>query len=165
MKIRDYIDSALVLTALVLSLALCHTCNRQSKVLVADKIIRDTTFVRVVDTVVVLRPQPTLILPIRDTIILIDSVKVEVPVVSNVYSDSSYRCKVSGGYFVNLDEIEIYKQKEYIHTTSTNVVYKKPIISLIAGVGVGYNPINHNASPIIGLSIGIPIWSHYGKKN
>ena len=167
MKTRDVIDIMLGFVMFGLILFSIHQCARIEEQKEDHVVIKsDTTILNVVDTIVYYRPQPALILPIhtRDTIVKVDSVEVQVPVVSNVYKDSTYECQVSGGYFTSLDYIKVYPKRSYITIHDTEVIRRKPIISVSVGVGAGYDIWHKNVSPIVGVFVGVPVWSIYAKE-
>lgn len=109
------------------------------KVLKANegKTIRDTTIVVKLDTVKIIKPiyisqkvVDTLLMPIKDTLRINDTLYQAVPTTQKYYAkDSLYRAWVSG-YRPNLDSIQIFPKTVY--STITNTIYKKP-----AKVGVG----------------------------
>lgn len=137
MKIRDIIDLILgfgMFALIIFSISQCARIKEQNDKLVIIK--SDTTILNVVDTIVYYKPKPALILPIhtRDTIVKVDSVEVQVPVVSNVYKDSTYECQISGGYFTS----KVYPKRSHITIHDKETIRRKPIISVSVGVGAGY---------------------------
>lgn len=76
-----------------------------------------------------------------------DSVEVEIPIVQNVYEDSTYKAWVSG-YDVRLDSVRIINKTEII--TNTIKQKKKP---WGIGVGVGYGVGAKGISPFVGITL------------
>lgn len=76
-----------------------------------------------------------------------DSVEVEIPIVQNVYEDSTYKAWVSG-YDVRLDSVRIINKTEII--TNTIKQKKKP---WGIGIGVGYGVGAKGISPFVGITL------------
>jgi len=71
-----------------------------------------------------------------------DSVRVEIPTETKIYSDSSYEAQISG-YKPSLDWIKVYQQTKYI--TTTNYIEQKIRFSLLGGVE--YDFVNRSVVP------------------
>ena len=106
------------------------------------KTIRDTTIMIKLDTVKIVKPiyisqkvVDTLLMPIKDTLRINDTLYQAVPTTQKYYAkDSLYQAWVSG-YKPNLDSIKVFPKT--IYTTITNTVYKKPARVTI-GATIGY---------------------------
>lgn len=124
------------------------------------------TVTRVVrDTVTVDRPvtryvhtRDSILVPIRDTLRLRDTLYVEIPREVKIYQDDRYRAEVSG-YQPSLDRIDIYQQTQYIDREVVRTVTGKKNtrwgIGLSAGYGVAINTADQafRPAPYIGLGI------------
>lgn len=98
-----------------------------------------------------------------ESVVFVDStsnVQVEIPIETKEYKDSTYRAVISG-FQPSLDEIEIYTPTTII--TQTERVQLKPKITLSVGTGVGWNPITKQVDWSVGVYVGIPVWTWYGK--
>lgn len=128
-----------------------------------------------IDTVFYERPQPygfseqlvavnvpKLLFAPADTVVRVieaesgaDSVKVEIPVRTLEYRDSTYYARVSGPVVGTLaprmDWIETYNR------TITRTVTKRNRFAVTAGVGIGYTP--QGFQPTIGVQAGVVLWS------
>ena len=76
-----------------------------------------------------------------------DSAKVAIPILSEVYGDSTYTAYVSG-YRANLDSIFVYPRREVI-TVTDKARHRRWGIGIQAGCGFGRN----GPSPYIGVGI------------
>lgn len=126
-----------------------------------------------IDTVFYERPQPSdfseqlvrvnvpkLLFAPADTVVRVvetedgDSVRMEVPVRTLEYRDSTYYARVSGPVIgtlaPRLDWIETYNR------TITRTVTKRSWFAVTAGVGVGYTP--QGLQPTIGVQAGVVLW-------
>lgn len=128
-----------------------------------------------IDTVFYERPQPygfseqlvavnvpKLLFAPADTVVRVieaesgaDSVKVEIPVRTLEYRDSTYYARVSGPVVGTLaprmDWIETYNR------TITRTVTKRNRFAVTAGVGIGYTP--QGFQPTIGVQAGVVLWN------
>lgn len=97
----------------------------------------------------------TIMIPIRDTIKVSDTVYASVDREYKVYSDSLYRAIVSG-YQPRLDSLELYQKtiKEYLYIDGN----KRWHIGLQAGFGVSVNR-NPQYIPYIGLGVTYSLFS------
>lgn len=138
-----------------------HYCNRPSETIIKTEIQRDT--ITKTDTITKYLPSAVRTAYIHDTIILVDSVEKQIPIVQAEYKDSTYEAVVSGGYFAQIEQISVYPKTVYVNTYETKYIKQKPKITLVAGVGVGYNPKYNRVVPTIGLAVGVNLWSYYGK--
>lgn len=105
----------------------------------------------------------TVVVPIRDTLLVpdtakIDSVNVVVPIMQKVFRDSIYQAWVSG-YNPSLDSIHISQRTTTITRTITNteVQYKAKRWSVGVHLGVGVTP--RKVEPYIGIGIAYNIFS------
>lgn len=97
----------------------------------------------------------TIMIPIRDTIKVSDTVYASVDREYKVYSDSLYRAIVSG-YQPRLDSLELYQKtiKEYLYIDGN----KRWHVGLQAGFGVSVNR-NPQYIPYIGLGVTYSLFS------
>lgn len=116
-----------------------------------ERVEVDTIVMRevVADTIervkVVYRELPTTIVR-NDTIVVHDTVRVAVPISRYTFSDSLYRCEVSG-YDVELERMEVYPRTVYRTTTVA-----KPNRWGV-GIQVGYGASKDGLSPYIGVGV------------
>ena len=94
--------------------------------------------------------------PVESVIYVGDStqVQVEIPIEHKVYRDSTYEVEISG-FRPNLEHVEIYPRTTTI--TNTELVYRKPMVSVGLGASVIYNPVNKNWDWGISLGIYVPL--------
>ena len=94
-----------------------------------------------------------------------DSVKVELPYIRKEYQDSTYRAWVSGFQDVNLDSIEVYQKNIFTEINNTKYVtkYKNRPFSLGLQVGYGFDFMNRQCSPYVGVGLQYNIIS-FGKR-
>lgn len=71
----------------------------------------------------------------RDTVVVVDSVEVVVPISQKEYQDSTYHAWVSG-YSVSLDSIYIYQQHDYTTITVPPTKPKRWHVGITAGFGI-----------------------------
>lgn len=125
------------------------------------KIVRDTTTIVKYDTLLIERPVEVRTVEVlrTDTVKLVDirhdTVRVEVPISSHIYKDSSYTAQVSG-YNAKLDWIELYPKTEYrtVYIESKPVVKPKRWgIGLNCGYGAGIVDGNVKFTPYIGVGL------------
>ena len=97
-----------------------------------------------------------------ESVVYVDSTsnyQVEIPIEKKVFTDdSTYRATVSG-FQPNLDAIELYNRTTTV--TQTQLVYRKPIVTLSLGASCVWNPVTKQFDYGVGVSIGIPVWSWY----
>lgn len=105
----------------------------------------------------------TVVVPVRDTILIsdtakIDSVNVVVPIMQKVYRDSLYQAWVSG-YNPSLDSIHISQRITTITRaiTNTEVQYKTKRWSVGLHLGIGVTP--HKIEPYVGIGVAYNIFS------
>ena len=124
------------------------------------QIERDTIIVR--DTIVVRYPQyitQTIVrterieIPIKDTIIVCDSIEVEIPIAERTYVDEEYKAVVQG-YNPILKSIEVYPRTAYITTTETVKERKRWGVSLGVQGGYGITPKGWQPYAGVGVSFG-----------
>lgn len=91
-----------------------------------------------------------------DTLLMRDSVLVEVPIESKHYHANEYDAWVSG-YEPSLDSIKVYRRTEYITETITRM---KPPNRFTVGIqgGYGYGFRSKQWEPYVGIGIGIRIF-------
>lgn len=116
-----------------------------------DTIVKVDTFLMPVakDSVVTRYIREALPL-VHDTIVTTDSVMVEIPITSKVYSDSTYKAWVSG-YRPSLDSIQVFN-KIVTNTERVEIVkYKSKRFGVGVQVGGGYG--TNGFSPYIGVGV------------
>jgi len=91
-----------------------------------------------------------------DTLLMRDSVLVEVPIESKHYHANEYDAWVSG-YEPSLDSIKVYQKTEYI---TERVTLSKPPNRFTVGIqgGYGYGFKSKQWEPYVGVGIGIRIF-------
>ena len=91
-----------------------------------------------------------------DTLLMRDSVLVEVPIESKHYHANEYDAWVSG-YEPSLDSIKVYQRTEYI---TERVTLSKPPNRFTVGIhgGYGYGFKSKQFEPYVGIGIGIRIF-------
>ena len=87
-----------------------------------------------------------------DTPTITETGEMEIPISRKEYKTDKYKLSISG-WRPSLDSIEIYEQTKII----TNTKIKKPIFSITAGPGIGYD--GQAFKPYIGVTAGIILWS------
>ena len=94
-----------------------------------------------------------------------DSVQVELPYIQKEYQDSTYRAWVSGYQDVNLDSIQVYQKNIFTEINNTKYVtkYKNRPFSLGIQVGYGFDFMNRQYSPYVGVGLQYNIIS-FGKR-
>ena len=136
----------------LLLLSLPHYCGKAEQVVVERDTITDT--IRVIHPVVrdsvVLRYDRVVLPIVRDAVmvrdsIVVDSVRVYLPITQKCYRDSTYTAWVSG-YQPKLDSIQIYRPTITITTT------KKPKFTY--GIQAGYGITPKGLQPYLGVGIG-----------
>ena len=95
---------------------------------------RDTTIVR--DTHTIEKPVPvskivtdTMLVVVRDTIRIKDTLYISLPREKKVYSDEEYYAEVSG-YMPSLDKIQVYPKTKYVTEVHKQIVRQKNYFSL-----------------------------------
>lgn len=161
---------ALVLLALLLSIALGYWLGRGSVLITTTETVR-------VDTLFYERPQPVktspptfvsvrvprLLFTPADTVMRTvvvsageDSVQLQLAIECREYRDSTYRAQVSGPavgeYRPTLDWIEVYNRT----TERVQTITKRPRFAVTAGVGAAYTP--KGFQPYAGIGVGVILW-------
>lgn len=153
-----------LLAAICLSVALnIWQCSRQpeeSTVVEHDTVWKDTT---------IYEPQPAetvqtgrvvyIKVPVpgdRDTITLLDSIEVPVPIEQKRYDDSLYTAWVSG-FEPNLDSIRLY-QTTIVETVTKTVVKPSPLITFGIHAGAGWGVFHRQPDLYIGVGGQINLW-------
>ena len=136
----------------LLLLSLPHYCGKaEQSVVERDTIIDTIKVVRpVVRDSVVLRYDRVVLPIVRDSVmvrdsVIVDSVKVHLPITQKCYRDSTYTAWVSG-YHPRLDSIHIYRPTITITTT------KQPKFTY--GIQAGYGITPKGFQPYLGVGIG-----------
>lgn len=130
------------------------------KVKMVTKVVHDTV---TIDRPIVrhIHTTDSILVAVRDTICVHDTLYIQVPREVKVYEDSSYRAEVSG-YMPSLDRIDIYEQTQIIEKEVVrNIEVKKRTrwgLGIAAGYGVsiGPQPAFH---PYVGVGINYNIIS------
>ena len=121
-------------------------------------VVADTVVVR--DTLTVVNPSPvkiiervrvdTVYLAVVDTLIIVDSVLVEVPIGRRVYEGDDYRAVVTG-YRVQLDSISVYPITKYVTVTVKEQIKPKRVsLGVAAGSTILYNGKVHGGFGLTG---------------
>ena len=102
---------------------------------------------------------------VRITDVKHDSVDVILPVIQKEYRDSTYSAWVSGYQDVNLDSIKVYQKNIFTEINNTKYVtkYKNRPFSLGLQVGYGFDFMNRQCSPYVGVGLQYNIIS-FGKR-
>ena len=102
---------------------------------------------------------------VRITDVKHDSVDVILPVIQKEYQDSAYSAWVSGYQDVNLDSIQVYQKNIFTEINNTKYVtkYKNRPFSLGIQVGYGFDFMNRQYSPYVGVGLQYNIIS-FGKR-
>lgn len=127
-----------------------------------EKILYDTIFV---DRPIAYKVKETKHDTVRITDIKHDSVDVILPVIQKEYRDSAYSAWVSGYQDVNLDSIQVYQKNIFTEINNTKYVtkYKNRPFSLGIQVGYGFDFMNRQYSPYVGVGLQYNIIS-FGKR-
>lgn len=127
---------------------------------IGEQIVRDTIVVR--DTIIERYPEyvtQTIVrterieIPIKDTIIVCDSIEVEIPIAERTYVDEEYKAVVQG-YNPILKSIEVYPRTAYITTTETIKERKRWGVSIGIQGGYGITPKGYQPYAGVGVSFG-----------
>lgn len=122
--------------------ALAEVEQRTDTLIVTDTIrVSEPVYV----TKTILRTD-TMRLAVIDTLIVRDSVLVQVPIERREYRDTSYYAVVSG-YRASLDYIETYERVKYI------TLHSKDKARWGIGVQAGYGYSVHGGSPYVGVGV------------
>lgn len=127
-----------------------------------EKISYDTIFV---DRPIAYKVKETKHDTVRITDVKHDSVDVILPVIHKEYRDSAYSAWVSGYQDVNLDSIQVYQKNIFTEINNTKYVtkYKNRPFSLGIQVGYGFDFMNRQYSPYVGVGLQYNIIS-FGKR-
>ena len=132
--------------------------------------VRDTIEKISFDTIFVDRPIAYKVKEIKHDTVRItdvkhDSVDVLLPVIYKEYRDSTYSAWVSGYQDVNLDSIQVYQKNIFTEINNTKYVtkYKNRPFSLGLQVGYGFDFMNRQYSPYVGVGLQYNIIS-FGKR-
>ena len=98
-------------------------------------------------------PEPIGVQIERDTIIVRDTIEVEIPITERTYLDEEYKAIVQG-YNPILKSIEVYPKTAYITTTETIKERKRWGVSLGIQGGYGITPIGYQPYAGVGVSFG-----------
>ena len=144
--------------AAIVAAFLLGFCNRQKKVEQVNRVVRDTIVIRDVrvDTVyrerIVYRALPAVEIVKNDTIVLLDTVYVAIPIDTYVAKDSLYYVEATG-YDVRFKRIEVYPTTKY----HTQTIYQPRRVSV--GLQAGYGASKQGLSPYIGVGIQYNLFS------
>ena len=147
---------------------LTHKLIKQTKTEIVE--VRDTIEKISYDTIFVDRPIAYKVKEIKHDTVRItdvkhDSVDVILPVIQKEYRDSTYSAWVSGYQDVNLDSIQVYQKNIFTEINNTKYVtkYKNRPFSLGLQVGYGFDFMNRQCSPYVGVGLQYNIIS-FGKR-
>lgn len=110
----------MLIVILFLSVSVCRLKNKENNVVYVDKIIRDTTYLTIRDTMKITK-FVTLEKEVKDTVYIVvkDSIKVPVPMYDyNFKEEGVYDIDVYG-YNVKLNKVELYPQTKIVTITQT----------------------------------------------
>lgn len=147
---------------------LTHKLIEQTRTEILE--VRDTIEKISYDTVFVDRPIAYKVKEIKHDTVRItnvkhDSVYAILPVIQKEYRDSTYSAWVSGYQDVNLDSIQVYQKNIFTEINNTKYVtkYKNRPFSLGLQVGYGFDFMNRQCSPYVGVGLQYNIIS-FGKR-
>ena len=147
---------------------LTHKLIKQTRTEIVE--IRDTIEKISFDTIFVNRPISYKVKEIKHDTVRItdvkhDSVDVILPVIQKEYRDQTYSAWVSGYQDVNLDSIQVYQKNIFTEINNTKYVtkYKNRPFSLGLQVGYGFDFMNRQCSPYVGVGLQYNIIS-FGKR-
>ena len=145
-----------------------HKLIKQTRTEIIE--VRDTIEKISFDTIFVDRPIAYKVNEIKHDTVRItdvkhDSVDVILPVIQKEYRDQTYSAWVSGYYDVNLDSIQVYQKNIFTEINNTKYVtkYKNRPFSLGLQVGYGFDFMNRQCSPYVGVGLQYNIIS-FGKR-
>ena len=145
-----------------------HKLIKQTRTEILE--IRDTIEKISYDTIFVDRPIAYKVKEIKHDTVRItdvkhDSVDVILPVIQKEYRDQTYSAWVSGYQDVNLDSIQVYQKNIFTEINNTKYVtkYKNRPFSLGLQVGYGFDFMNRQCSPYVGVGLQYNIIS-FGKR-
>ena len=145
-----------------------HKLIKQTRTEIVE--VRDTIEKISFDTIFVDRPIAYKVKEIKHDTVRItdvkhDSVDVILPVIYKEYRDSTYSAWVSGYQDVNLDSIQVYQKNIFTEINNTKYVtkYKNRPFSLGLQVGYGFDFMNRQCSPYVGVGLQYNIIS-FGKR-
>ena len=129
---------------------------------IKEKVVRDTIFSEkpVYINKQIIRTDTVQLYDIKQ-----DFVQIELPYIQKEFKDSLYEAWVSGYQEVNLDSIRIFKEKQIIEINNTNYItkYKNRPFSVGIQAGYGYDLMNKNRNPFIGIGVQYNLFS-FGKR-
>ena len=147
---------------------LTHKLIKQTRTEIIE--VRDTIEKISFDTIFVDRPIAYKVKEIKHDTVRItdvkhDSVDVILPVIQKEYRDQTYSAWVSGYQDVNLDSIQVYQKNIFTEINNTKYVtkYKNRPFSLGLQVGYGFDFMNRQCSPYVGVGLQYNIIS-FGKR-
>lgn len=145
-----------------------HKLIKQTRTEIIE--VRDTIEKISFDTIFVDRPIAYKVKEIKHDTVRItdvkhDSVDVILPVIYKEYRDSTYSAWISGYQDVNLDSIQVYQKNIFTEINNTKYVtkYKNRPFSLGLQVGYGFDFMNRQCSPYVGVGLQYNIIS-FGKR-
>ena len=150
-----YLFLFMLIVILFLSVSIYHLKKKENNVVYVDKIVRDTTYLSIRDTLTITK-FVTLEKEVKDTVYIVskDSIKVPVPM-------SDYHFKEDGlydidvyGYNVKLNKVEIYPQTKIV--TITNTVDRKPKEDWDCYIKGGLGAFNGGVIPKVGFMLKTP---------
>lgn len=153
---RDWLKTIGFITLMALSFMVGLKLNIAKQTTKADTdtiVIRKDTVMH--DTITLSQPVPVDRI-ITDTLYktICDTIIVSLPIEQKHYEDSLYEAWISG-YEARLDSIRIHTRTRYIYNTKT-IQPKRPKVVVSAGIygGVGIRSPDVG----VGISVGIPLW-------
>lgn len=120
-------------------------------------VIRDT--ITVTDTMTIYKPYPIIeYVGKTDTLIVNDTIFVEIPISTKVYEDSLYKAWVSG-YKPSLDSLVLFQPKEVITEQVFVPKIEKKRARWGIGIQAGYGTDFQEFSPYIGVGVHYNVFS------
>lgn len=149
---------SILLVILLLSVSFSLLKKRESNVVYVDKIIRDTTYLTIRDTMRITK-FVTLEKEVKDTVYIVskDSIKVPVPMSDYHFKEDGLYDIEAYGYNVKLNKVEVYPTTKIV--TITQHIEKEDWDAYIKG---GLEVFNGGCIPNIGLMLKTPKKASFG---
>lgn len=155
-----------ILTIIIalLAVALLFQWRSEPSVEIREVVIRDTTTVVRVDTLIVEKLVPCKVTEYRtDTLtyyVGVDTLYVPIPINKYNFKDSTYSLDVSG-HNVEVERLEVYPRTitKYITNDRTVTETRNRRFGIGINAGVGYDVSSRKIAPMIGVGIQYNIWS------
>ena len=156
---------SILLVILLLSVSVCRLKNKEKNVVYVDKIIRDTTYLTIRDTMKITK-FVTLEKEVKDTVYIVvkDSIKVPVPMSDYHFKEDGLYDIEAYGYNVKLNKVEVYPTTKIVTITqyierSDDGKKREDWDAYIKG---GLEVFNGGCIPNIGLMLKTPKKASFG---